>query len=703
VGQATITVERGDGLYEILIDRGLGRIVGQIEAISLRIVELEQEADSATQSLVDAQMSGEREQLQIVLDGAIEAYRLAVDERCTQESYKIPPIEEFQESYAGIRDAEDAYFQQVNEIGRLNQSLAQSTSNAFQAEQDIAFWESRLAEWQENLDYFSDLYAQAWDAAVECATKGTNCEPNWLFSLQELLFMYGVAVMAYQEQVVISRERLSDAQDALQTASAEIEAIEAQIEDANELLERLKDAMDAARKEYQAVVTKLRPITDICDPRQFVTEQQLVDEAVKAIGEYDIEITRLKGMMTMALAHLLSARLQLDRLQEAAEASLIYRDAWCADLTLDASGGVGTIEIPGEPQDVLIVPGAAAPTDDDGFLLARAAMTPAQSAANIALLPGWQKWRPTYRVGTLIDKDDDMNAGQVDLDDARSSATGIGTISPITGVDWGGPKGDPAGLAVNQGDLGWIPFQYMDCDSLAFSSGDRVVVRFDGQNWLSPVIIGFESHPVDCGFLDPVLSAFYSTEIYSVPDPFQAAGLTSQDYDNCNPVNHPNANWASNWNHRRVYLAIPGVDQYGRRLIYDSGQHASASLDFRAKRDWTIIGAGTYAVEGAYSSETGPLWVIYNWDGCSTTISGNQSCVSVRPADYHASHALSTTKDPNPYVDIWRPPLTWPPNVTPPPSTVTLTGRVWGRTGRTHTYSIVRVTANGVVYQIDPE
>jgi hypothetical protein len=84
----------------------------------------------------------------------------------------------------------------------------------------------------------------------------------------------------------------------------------------------------------------------------------------------------------------------------------------------------------------------------------------------------------------------------VTFDDARSTATGVpltvreGQIAPS--------GGDAAGLPVNQADPGWMPFEYMDCDSLVFLPGDRVVVEFRGPGWSDPVIIGFESHPRWC-------------------------------------------------------------------------------------------------------------------------------------------------------------------------------------------------------------
>ena len=164
----------------------------------------------------------------------------------------------------------------------------------------------------------------------------------------------------------------------------------------------------------------------------------------------------------------------------ALEAAVIRetRQAWCVDLTEDASGYVATIEVPGENQAVLIAPGGRQPTASDGQLAARELMSPEQAFWNAAVLPGWQKWKPTYRKGTITGLDVDANRANVTLDTATSSANS---------------------LQVNQAStLSGVPVAYMECDASAFVVGDRVVVAFDGQDWRSPKVIGFVDHPKPC-------------------------------------------------------------------------------------------------------------------------------------------------------------------------------------------------------------
>lgn len=99
--------------------------------------------------------------------------------------------------------------------------------------------------------------------------------------------------------------------------------------------------------------------------------------------------------------------------------------AWCADLTENLTGIVGTVEVPGELIGAVnIQPGfenyAPFDAERDGQLQAAIAGTPAGVFYNLAMLPGWQKWKPTYRYGTITSLTGDTCA--IALDAAKSSA-----------------------------------------------------------------------------------------------------------------------------------------------------------------------------------------------------------------------------------------------------------------------------------------
>ena len=202
------------------------------------------------------------------------------------------------------------------------------------------------------------------------------------------------------------------------------------------------------------------------------------------IAEYEFYISGMedgeeKSLLKLRKAGLEKKKEQLEKLFE--EDPTV--DAWCGDLTTDLSGEVGLIEIPGQRQYLNIQPGydgnAAYDADRDGQLQPAIGGTPAGVFYNLAMQPGWQKYKPTYRYGTITAIDYDNDRCEVDLDPA---------ISTIMGIN------------VNQAtSLSDVPIEYMDCDSAAFKTGDEVIVKFEDQDWDNPKVIGFRDHPKPCG------------------------------------------------------------------------------------------------------------------------------------------------------------------------------------------------------------
>jgi predicted transglutaminase-like cysteine proteinase len=111
------------------------------------------------------------------------------------------------------------------------------------------------------------------------------------------------------------------------------------------------------------------------------------------------------------------------------------RTVWCADYSTALTGSVGTIEINGEAGRINIVPEGKSGI---GLLQHPLAMTPSGVFYNWALLPAWQKWKPTYRVGIIdsIDYENDL-------------------------ADVGIPDQFSEGLAINQGGTSWS-YEYTD-------------------------------------------------------------------------------------------------------------------------------------------------------------------------------------------------------------------------------------------------
>lgn len=190
-------------------------------------------------------------------------------------------------------------------------------------------------------------------------------------------------------------------------------------------------------------------------------------------------------------------------------------EAWCADLTEDLSGEVGTIEIPNErTNDVQVRPGyggeAVYDAPRDGQLQQVVSSTAPGVYYNYAMFPGWQKWKPTYRVGEITAKPTDDTA-HVLLDSATSTAQSLDVNVSNTLSD--------------------VPIVYMDCNGAVFIVGDRVVVEFISQDHTNPRIIGFETNPKACELdLISIISGVgtSSTKIHD--------GLTGTIQQSCVPV-----------------------------------------------------------------------------------------------------------------------------------------------------------------------
>jgi hypothetical protein len=133
---------------------------------------------------------------------------------------------------------------------------------------------------------------------------------------------------------------------------------------------------------------------------------------------------------------------------------------------------------------------------------------------NYALLPGWQKWMPTYRYGTITAISGDNC--DVTLEAAVSSV-----------LDKNGN-----GLDINAvTTLSNVPIDYMDCDGEVFEVGDVVLIKFDSVkadiknagNWAHATVIGFKDHPKY-----PENALLY-TEVYDIN--WQQQGFVALDAD----------------------------------------------------------------------------------------------------------------------------------------------------------------------------
>ncbi len=147
---------------------------------------------------------------------------------------------------------------------------------------------------------------------------------------------------------------------------------------------------------------------------QVTAAQTAYNQAVLALSMAQAALSRL-GLEEASLKKEKTAL-------QAIPATQALTGVWCADYSENLSGVIGTIEIDGEDDQILITPGGAAGL---GKLQPSAAGTPAGTFWNWALLPCWQKWKPTYRRGKIISLDYTQKTCSVCILAAYSSAQGL--------------------------------------------------------------------------------------------------------------------------------------------------------------------------------------------------------------------------------------------------------------------------------------
>ena len=214
-----------------------------------------------------------------------------------------------------------------------------------------------------------------------------------------------------------------------------------------------------------------------------------IEKLKKALLDVQTDEQKKISRLRKKIAYLKIKKLSAEKRKEYLENNMPEDEtisAWCADLTEDLAGEVGTVEIPGESVDIQVQPGydgnAAYNQDRDGQLLPTVVNTPAQAFYNLAMMPGWQKWKPLFRYATI----DAVNGDKAD-------------------ITLGNTTSSQQSLDINQaGTISDVDIEYMSCNGAAFEEGDDVLVKFTGQAWENPIIIGFKEDPQPCD-LDPIL------------------------------------------------------------------------------------------------------------------------------------------------------------------------------------------------------
>ena len=261
-----------------------------------------------------------------------------------------------------------------------------------------------------------------------------------------------------------------------------IEEIQKDIDEAEADITRLESDLAALETEVDALKATNATLID-----EYVAEtqteepdllpfQERIKDAQLAAFNLTQKVTPVQAALDEARARKFSAEKKLAAIEGANPDTEV---AWCADLTEDLSPGteVATIELPGEPQSIVIAPSGRPHQASDGILMPTEWMTPAQAFFNTAILPGVQRWRPFFRTGRIRSIDYDANTCSLELEDERSNWQSL-------------PVNDR-----RRHDN--VPIEYMTCDAFPFGIGDRVVTEM--QTDVTAVrVLGFPDFPRPC-------------------------------------------------------------------------------------------------------------------------------------------------------------------------------------------------------------
>ena len=269
--------------------------------------------------------------------------------------------------------------------------------------------------------------------------------------------------------------------------NAEIETLNARITALEEEVAPLETEREELVAERNAIASEIDQAVDsaaedeIPDVEALLVELSQVSAQIQSI---DVRIAMLQGRILQAKQR----RTMLQSIPADPQQS-----AWCADFTEDLTGEVGTVDLPGEGavgefltwRRVIVRPGyggaASYAAGRDGQMHFREGQSPEQAFFNAAILPGWQKWMPLHRIGTITAVDKAADTCSLNLQSEDSSAQSLLIDSPDL-----------------QYALTNVPVEYMECNAEVFEIGDRVLIEFASRSWSSPKVIGFESSPRPC-------------------------------------------------------------------------------------------------------------------------------------------------------------------------------------------------------------
>ena len=320
------------------------------------------------------------------------------------------------------------------------------------------------------------------------------------------------------------------------------------------------------RERYDATILALEERIAVLDAEIIKLQTELVGDPNNATLQENLRFAQVKK---------LSAEKRIEYMEDNAPPTET-RVVWCGDYTEELTGVVATMELPGDRDrgTVQIVPGyqdrSAWRHYEHGILTHVVTETPASAFYNLAMKPGWLRWRPIYRRGIIQSIDRGAGTATVEIEAATSVEQSLNVNEPDT-------------------QLENVPFDYMSCGHAAFKADDRVVVKFQGQpeakGWTEPIIIGFQDNPKNCGFF--CMSFMSGNSLYFYVNQY----IRSINIDDALRAKHINLGFAAgSYKGIKTLIAVNFADAYPFRVavlvemnpngtVFKAGQYAIAVVN----------------------------------------------------------------------------------------------------------------------------
>lgn len=446
MGKALIISEQGAGEYSIQPQIDTASVQARIDAINEKIRFYKGEGIywGAVESL--PVMAARVSEKKSAFDTAMEELNTAIQNLADGRANNIPLEDHTLEVKQAILDTQEAIASTTDE-GLL--ALLQDQLSALNYELGCPSEESQLTLWLEvvAMDHsISDLQSTVSTAQSEA----------------DQAYADYVQAQADFDAGLITQEELDAAETAYNSAVSALQSAQYNLSQAQ------------AQRASMISAIGCSPVADL------EALQEEVEKKAKTADQAGNEYLREKAVYDIQALKITSLEKTIDQLNLSMSQAQAEQIAWCADYTEGLTGEVATIEVNGDDNQTIIRPGYDGNTtynaNRDGILQPTKLMTPAQAFSNYARMPGWQKWKPTYRIGTILAIAEDTCS--VQLDEALSTRQAIN---------------------INQEEaLENIEIDYMHCNGVVFQIGDRVVVEFSGMDWSNKKVIGFESNPKEC-------------------------------------------------------------------------------------------------------------------------------------------------------------------------------------------------------------